>query len=423
MSKGNMLLGHARGKVGDLVFSRTNGQQVVRARAAVVKNPQTEAQMIQRIILNTVAQAYSKMQPIVDHSFEGIQSGQKTMSAFMAKNLKVLRARVSNAVADPTQGLGEVRAFVPVGENGFVPNAYIVSMGSLPGLTPVLESTTAAKVGLGGATYGDIIAALGLQRGDQLTFCNITGESDAEMRFDYARVILDPQNEDGSEAPLSSALIVDGAINLPSKRNTGNFYTLTQDAQNVVTYLVGDALRTIAGTFIIVSRKGTDNNWKRSNAQMVINEGAIASFLSMQEALDRFIEGGVGTLSDMYLNNAGTGQVAGASAGITIQAQTKGGQSVTLTSLRSKVASDGVANHNYLEAVDTNGVGHLLRNSNESSSKYGKYFTDNGASSVSSPYTDYDSNDSVGIDAADSDVAIWAMSSGASYMIAVQVAS
>lgn len=423
MSKGNMLLGHARGKVGDLVFSRTNGQQVVRARAAVVKNPQTEAQMIQRIILNTVAQAYSKMQPIVDHSFEGIQSGQKTMSAFMAKNLKVLRARVSNAVADPTQGLGEVRAFVPVGENGFVPNAYIVSMGSLPGLTPLLESTTAAKVGLGGATYGDIIAALGLQRGDQLTFCNITGESDAEMRFDYARVILDPQNEDGSEAPLSSALIVDGAINLPSKRNTGNFYTLTQDAQNVVTYLVGDALRTIAGTFIIVSRKGTDNNWKRSNAQMVINEGAIASFLSMQEALDRFIEGGVGTLSDMYLNNAGTGQVAGVASASSFAAQTKGGTSVTLVQLttRNKETSSGAKN--FLVAIDANGGEHLLQIGNEESSRMDMYITDGGSNYSSLPPTGVVVNDNIYISGPSDTIMPWLVASGANAYIYALVAA
>lgn len=417
MSKGNMLLGHARGKVGDLVFSRTNGQQVVRARAAVVKNPQTEAQMIQRIILNTVAQAYSKMQPIVDHSFEGIQSGQKTMSAFMAKNLKVLRARVSNAVADPTQGLGEVRAFVPVGENGFVPNAYIVSMGSLPGLTPVLESTTAAKVGLGGATYGDIIAALGLQRGDQLTFCNITGESDAEMRFDFARVILDPQNEDGSEAPLSSALIVDGAINLPSKRNTGNFYTLTQDAQNVVTYLVGDALRTIAGTFIIVSRKGTDNNWKRSNAQMVINEGAIASFLSMQEALDRFIEGGVGTLSDMYLNNAGTGQVAGSASGATFTAETKGGTEVTLVRVANVTKQNSSGSAQYLVAIDANGAEHCLQNGNEDSPRVMSYFASNGTAVSNYAPTGNVENNNIAIASTSDDIMAWLMAAGVSPVI------
>ena len=71
MSKGNMLLGHARGKVGSLVFSRANGKQIVRSRAEVVKNPRTEQQMVQRIMLNTIAQAYSQMKAITDHSFQG----------------------------------------------------------------------------------------------------------------------------------------------------------------------------------------------------------------------------------------------------------------------------------------------------------------------------------------------------------------
>ena len=169
-----MLLGHARGKVGDLVFSRVNGQQVIRARAAVVKNPMTESQMIQRIILNTIIQAYSRMTEICDHSFEGIPNGQKCMSAFMRKNLSMLRSHVANERADGKL-FDEIYAFSPKGMNNFAMNAYIVASGSLPQVE--IESVSAlngAKIAITAAgatpTYEEVITSLGLQRGDQLTF-------------------------------------------------------------------------------------------------------------------------------------------------------------------------------------------------------------------------------------------------------------
>lgn len=387
MSKGNMLLGHARGKVGDLVFSRTNGQQVVRARAAVVKNPQTEAQMIQRIIMNTVAQSYSKMQPIVDHSFEGMQAGQKTMSEYIRKNLHVLRQKVAAAVADPTVGLTEVRAFTPIGNNGFAVNDFIVSSGSLPSIVPEVADTlaTSATVAIGGNTYADVINSYGLQRGDQLTFCCITGISALNARFNYSRIILDPTNPDGTPAPLSVALVADGAVNLPSERNTGTFSVLSVDGQGVLSFNSDDALRQIQGCFIIVSRKSTDGTWKRSNATVITSETSVVDGYSMQECLDLFAEGGVGTLSDMFLNNAGQGAVASkivASVGQTFYDMN--GQNptniVSVVSEAHTTSGDSPQTYNLLMLVDDAGNKYPLALGDDQSTKYGDWYAYPGSS-------------------------------------------
>lgn len=353
-----MLLGHARGKVGDLVFSRTNGQQVVRARAAVVKNPQTQSQMIQRIILNTVAQAYSKMQPIVDHSFEGVQAGQKTMSAFLRRNIAVLRDKVAAAVADAMQGLGEVRAFTPIGSNQFSPNAFVISAGTLPQLTPSIASSTTASVSLGGSTYADIISSLGLQRGDQLTFVAITGGA-RNYYFEYARIILDPTNADGSQAALSAPLLTEGAVNLPSPRNTGDFNVLSLSAEGVLTFLPGSASRQIYCVGVIVSRKGADGNWLRSNAQLVANEDYLADFYSMDECLIAIEEGSIETLSARFLNNAGSGRLAVASNSDTISVgigtQEAETATVTLVGTAEIASTNGDVNATLLAAVDSEG--------------------------------------------------------------------
>lgn len=308
MSKGNMLLGHARGKVGSLVFSRSNGKQVVRANAEVVKNPQTEKQMIQRIIMATVAQAYSRFQPICDHSWEGLQSGQKTMSAFISANLKLMRENIAAAVAD-NQSFDDIKAFTPVGSNEYASNAYIIAKGKLPEIITTFSGSTRAKMdGIAANTYEGVLAAYGLQRGDQLTFVTTQGASGANMIFHYARVILDPMNADGSEAELSVPFIADGAINLPNTRNEGTFNVLEYSAGAIDWNFSAQA---VTGAAVIVSRQKADGTYARSNATLKVNAAGILYERSLQECLDLVASGSIDTLSSMYLNNSGTGRVAG----------------------------------------------------------------------------------------------------------------
>ena len=308
MSKGNMLLGHARGKVGSLVFSRSNGKQVVRANAEVVKNPQTEKQMIQRIIMATVAQAYSRFQPICDHSWEGLQAGQKTMSAFISANLKLMRENIAAAVAD-NQSFDDIKAFTPVGSNEYASNAYIIAKGKLPEIiTSFSGSTRAQMIGVAENTYAGVIAAYGLQRGDQLTFVTTQGASGANMIFHFARVILDPMNADGSEAELSVPFIANGAINLPNTRNEGSFNVL-EFASSAISW--NFSAQAVTGAAVIVSRQKADGTYARSNATLQVNDAGILYERSLQECLDLVASGSIDTLSSMYLNNSGTGRVAG----------------------------------------------------------------------------------------------------------------
>lgn len=302
-----MLLGHARGKVGDLVFSRVNGQQVTRARAAVVKNPQTQAQMIQRILLNTIVQAYSRMSEICDHSWEGIPVGQKSMAIFMRKNLNALRTRVA---ADYEAGhqFDDMYAFAPLGSNAFTMNAYIISSGSLPAVTVDCDAATGGSVAIAaeGAelTYQDVIDALGLQRGDQLTFIGQEAWTDGRAAFKFARVILDPHDAEGAVLPLDTAFLDGQAINAPSPRNEGEDVTFTYNNGNLIfTFGVG----TTFGAAIIVSRQKADGTWMRSNAQITLEEAMPYSLIgsySLQECLDLFEAGGFDLQSDRYLNNA-----------------------------------------------------------------------------------------------------------------------
>lgn len=307
MSKGNMLLGHARGKVGSLVFSRSNGKQVVRARAEVVKNPQTESQMLQRIILNTVAQAYSKMSVIVDHSFEGRSPGQQSMSFFNSKNMDNLRAKIKRELNNGAT-YDDIYAFTAIGQNYFAPNEYMVAKGQLPEIKAAFSGSALATIeGVSANTYQGLIDAFGLQRGDQITFMTLEGSLAQGVDFHFARVILDPINGDLSEAPLSTSLIVEGAINKANGRNEGEFASLSFEGSAIK---FGFSAKPMCAAAVIVSRKAADGTWLRSNAQLALNDAAVAGmFPSLGECLEAAKSNSLDSLNARYLNNSGTGRL------------------------------------------------------------------------------------------------------------------
>lgn len=321
MSKGNMFLGHARGKVGSVVFSRQNGKQITRSRAEVIKNPRTYAQFIQRVFLNTCSQAYSYAKPIVDHSFQGKSAGQECMSEFMKKNLEYLRQRVAQ-LTDEGVSMETIYNFVPVGISGLYPGPWIIANGQLPQIIPTIGAYTTygsakAIMNLPENTYQSVIDKYGLQRGDQITFVTVEYPLDGgQFYLNYCRVILDPREEDGTAAALSTAFIGEGGIQKPNPKNEGGFQTLTFDTSMMKFSLTnGD----VASVGIIVSREES-GVWKRSKSQMVLNEDvmmASGDFYSIYTAIEASQGVTIDVLNALYLNNAGTNAHAVAGGGST----------------------------------------------------------------------------------------------------------
>lgn len=295
MAKGNMLLGQARGSVGDITFSRVNGKQVIKAKAGDVKNPQTTSQLIQRILMNTISQAYSKMQDICDHSFEGVAAGQMSMSYFMQKNLNLLRYTLSQ--------VGDLNAsapcFAPIGNNGLASNSYVIAKGSLPEIYPQVSSGAIA-IDADANTYAAILAATGLQRGDQLTLITVSGDDLSDQVFTYSRIILDPRDENGNELGLETPFVEEGVINAANSRNENRGHVYAFDAGSFEVGVNHDVINMGAA---IASRQKADGSWLRSNAALLLAEGAQIGY-SMQQALDLFASGGIDVESAKYLNNA-----------------------------------------------------------------------------------------------------------------------
>lgn len=89
MSKGNMLLGMTRGAVGDVVFSRLNGQQVTRARNRQPANPRTSSQTYQRALFSNAVKFFTRgRRNLFQFAFENKKENESDYNAFMRENVK-----------------------------------------------------------------------------------------------------------------------------------------------------------------------------------------------------------------------------------------------------------------------------------------------------------------------------------------------
>lgn len=323
MAKGNLFLGYGRGKVGDVVFSRQNGEQVTRARNRAPRNPQSPLQMLQRVIMKTSSTAYSMLSPICDHAFQGFQTGTPNQSRFAELNVAIMRNQMRDAInsGDPEEILAS-QEFNFAGKNSSLPQIrdYQISEGTLNSLnvawdsfSPYIAATNLAPQG--GPTYQQVVDALGLQRGDQLTFVMLgvddrTGVETSEFNaLRYCRVILEPSDGDMTSKFLAGSDGLSGAVNKPNERNMGDITLQTNATGMFVTipgfnFTSGGAEVTIAGFAVIVSRQ-SGGVWQRSSERIHLPKAegynVDHNIGYLQDAIYSYLSG---TDSSLYLNQA-----------------------------------------------------------------------------------------------------------------------
>lgn len=172
MSKSNMLLGLAKGKVGDLVFYRDGGEQRTRTRV-IPKNPRTPAQMTQRSKIANVSALYRALSAVVAESFTNRPSNQSGYNAF----------------ASVAIGLAPYMTKSMANADVVLPQPALLSKGVLPpldyvGAGGVETSATAIAVTAeleGTASVGELSQAIlaqypYIQQGDKFTFVSVRFE-------------------------------------------------------------------------------------------------------------------------------------------------------------------------------------------------------------------------------------------------------
>ena len=88
MSKRSLFWGHGSGKLGEAVFYRAGGEQRTRAYTAIVKNPRTYAQALQRTKLNNMVGAFKDLKKVVESYIKPAKSSQSPFNAFFSENWK-----------------------------------------------------------------------------------------------------------------------------------------------------------------------------------------------------------------------------------------------------------------------------------------------------------------------------------------------
>ena len=264
MAQSKGFFGLRKGSTKSLTFSVLDGKQITKDRVYDVKNPRTEAQMRQRMLMTTIGAAYKTLKSIADHSFEGYSSGMQCMRQFNSRNLN----RFKQAAA----AKGSV-AFNEYKDGDINPMPFILASGSLPGFAFKFDNTSnleivGEKEGADFTTAEGIYAALGVQRNDLITFCTVIGEgattngvySYKAENFNIVRLYCD---KSGKVTKPADAFTI-------STNNDQASITMST-AANAIT------IKTGAADFgaVIQSRKN-DSGWLRSDAVMIVAEDVIS---------------------------------------------------------------------------------------------------------------------------------------------------
>lgn len=337
MATGSLMMGTLKGKLGETVAMRRNGKQVVRAYISNPKNPNSQKQQVQRMVQATAAQAYSAMKKICDHSFEGVQVGQKSMSYFMSKNMDYLRASIA-ANSDGTL-INASADFVRKGVNLPVLNKYVVGKGTLPAVQIIdsqlaksqgqsLESVVFLSEATGNtpsASCNDFVLSNNGQVGDWFTFLFLLRENgniqngQQVYRFAFVRFVVQVTDEEETgelllvpsltNVGVPSAGFSEAIITVNAEEGASG--KLAFDAGAVLANLSAlDGQQTICAYAVIHSRQNVGGSWQRSNAEFVIRdnwealgitypsdfESALASYSGAGEAKgtgDYVLNGGV----------------------------------------------------------------------------------------------------------------------------------
>lgn len=172
MAQSRGFFGLRKGSTKNFTFSSLDGKQITKERVSEVKNPRTEGQMRQRMLMTTVGAAYRYLKPIADHSFEGKTVGQKCMSEFNRLNL--------NKFKEASRNDASVVALNSFKDSLINPVAFILSKGSLDELPYAVNAQNQIYISAPAkdvTTAENIYAALGIKYGDMITFVTVKGES------------------------------------------------------------------------------------------------------------------------------------------------------------------------------------------------------------------------------------------------------
>lgn len=303
MAKGNALLGTLKGKIGDVVFSRSNGEQISRVKVTP-SNPKTLAQMSQRMIFATVTKAYSIMQALCNHSLQGVAYGRKTQQKWVQKNLDILRQ-----IAAENGG-----NFSAPGLQFLIPARYLMSEGTLVPPAMIKSNQGIVMAASNGnviesvVTVGEFLAGnSAVQKGDQITLVVVSesgapsvtvgGVSFAPTEFKYCRITIPADAADTDEFFNVNTLKF-GATIVTEGIDQFDFSYNNMEGDERIEVESGVACA------VILSRKAADGSYLRSTSYLQETQAGNFSAYEFERVLPTWLASSSSLVDDnRYLNN------------------------------------------------------------------------------------------------------------------------
>lgn len=303
MATGNLFLGTARKKLGDIVLARRNGKQVSRIRVTP-KNPQSDMQTLSRLAMSTATKTAAALSQIVDHSFQGVPYGQKSVNHFVKNASRILRSLAVAAYNGENNDSAPILPYTAAGLGVAAP--IVIASGDLSAgaLLPVLDGNV-AKIGSIDTNLldDDILVSsyeriFGVPYTDQITFVvgrRVEDESAAEsesviagIQFSVVRVNFKAGLAGTAELwSLDNGVLFLNEASVDAERSTPGWQYIRLSATTGHFALGLGTWDTAAYVCaaVIVSRY-ENNVWRRSNATLV--QGAPEGITSTAQANTAF---------------------------------------------------------------------------------------------------------------------------------------
>lgn len=276
-SKTGGVFGLLRGKVGSVSYSvvkdraTSKKMQVVRALPESVTNPNSDAQIMQRMKAAPAQRFYTAFESMVangllSHSFEGVKYGNDSRLHFLSLAMK------------------DAGPYIPKNATRFIPAAYVISQGTLGSYTndyahfgnnPATSEEGPRNIDLNvhtltAADVTLISETLGVAEGSQISIVSVGFDGDVYVPA-VTRFILSAGQE---VVPPSETLLSFGTSDEQAGRDKGFF--IKSDGTDPVAIAV------------IVSRQDAAGKWLRSNERLKLTDTVHANLYSaaaLQDAL------------------------------------------------------------------------------------------------------------------------------------------
>lgn len=315
MGKNNLILGTGRGKLGDIVFYRTGGEQRFRTRVRPT-NPRSNAQLLQRCVVSTAVKLYSEIITVADHAFQNFDGKLKNHQRYMRLNIKLLRnMALSNIVSwspiefkDTNLGNyvgkdGEYNVVNPlyVSEGDLAQIVYEFKNGATGNLIPAIGYSYAQEnYKYEDITYQDMCDFLSVDPGDQVTMIAFIGEPDNAIieHTIIGRVVMMPKNGDMSEKFFGNK----------EQRNPEDYGQVTINVSPLNDTTTTPSIQSVGNiyptamikAYAVIRSKFENNKWKRSTQQIVVKSTA-QNTATLESAMATYLKA---STSSEYLNQA-----------------------------------------------------------------------------------------------------------------------